>query len=230
MSINLVAGFQANIQIKDKEGTVLYQKPCSSSEEVKNFISKNGKSKSGWSLIVGAFIPIRTQNLQNFSKDFFLPTFVNFCLKINNKALKIFASIFAIALDVFTAPIRLLTTPFRIYYNYQHPEAEHPIINLIKGNDQSKKAMEDNFVNLCYEIQNVQISISSGPDEKGNTFQNASKSMIKGVMQIALKSIPGGIKNKSSEEEVAATYQGMNGEWNLGHWSTGSSSIYSYAC
>lgn len=230
MSINLVSGFQANIQIKDKEGTLLYKKSCSSSQEIKDFIQQNGKSKDGWSLIRGTVIPQRTQKLKDFSKDFFLPTFVNFSLKINNIALKIIASIFAIALDVITAPIRLLTTPFRVYYNYQHPEAEHPLVNLIKGNPQSQKAIDDNFVNLCYEVQNVQTSNPSAPDEEGNIFQNASRSTIKGTMQIALKSIPGGIKNQSSEEEEAANYLGMNGEWTVENFSKGSSSHYSYAC
>jgi hypothetical protein len=90
--------------------------------------------------------------------------------------------------------------------------------------------MDDNFVNLCYEVQDVQISNPSASDKERNTFQNASSSTIKGAMQIALKSILGGIKNQSSEEEETATYLGMNGEWTVKNFSKASFSRSSYAC
>jgi|GEM_PF-4607488 hypothetical protein len=229
MGVNLVAGFQANIQIKDRESTLLYQKRCSSIEEVKDFIQQHGKSKEGWSLIQGTVIPLRTQNLKDFSKDFFLPTFVNFSLKINNIALKIIASIFAIALDIIMAPIRLFTTPVRIYDNYKHPEVEHSIISLIEKNPGSQKAIDDNFVNLCYKVQNVQMSNPSVPDEEGNTFQRAAKSVVKGTLQIALRRMPGGIKGQSSEEKESSTYLGMNGKWIGNNFSNSSSSHYNHA-
>lgn len=54
---------------------------------------------------------------------------------------------------------------------------------------------------------------------------------MKGTIQIALKRIPGGIKSKSSEEEEAATYLGMNGkEWEIENSAKGSSSYYNFAC
>lgn len=227
MTINLAAGFQSTLEIQDSQGTVLFQKTCSSPREIKDFIQKNGKSKEGWSMIRGVIIPMRTQKLKDFSKDFFLPTFVNFSLKINNIALRVIASIFAIAVDIISFPIRLLTAPVRVYYNCKYPESEHPLINLIKNNSQFQKVLEDNIVNLCYEAENVQISEPSLPDEEGNTFQNASKSAVKGILQIALKSVPGGIANHFSEEGESVSYLGMNGEWTVENSIKGSSSYYS---
>lgn len=224
MGIHLAPGFQANIQIRDKEGTVLYQQPCQSSQEVNEFIQQNGGSKEGWSLIRGTIIPLRTQNFKVFSKDFFLPTFVNFSLKINNIALRIIASVFAIALDVITAPIRLLTTPFRVFYNDRHPETRHPLVNLIEA--QTERTIDDNFVNLFYEVQDVRITNTSTPEEQGNTLQEATRSTVKGSMRIALKTIPGGVKRQVSEQQEAAGYLIKNGKWVLEGISTVESSIY----
>ncbi len=220
--INLVAGFQSSIQIKDKNDEILYQRQCDSEGDVRDFIQQNGKSKDGWSMLQGAIMPIRTHSLEDFSKDFFLPTLVNFSLKINTVALKIIASVFALTLDILTAPVRLFATPIRIYYNYKHPESEHPIKNLINGRD-------DDVVSLCYEVQNVQIN-DEAPDEEGNTFQNAIKSTVKGTIEIVLKRIPGGIHHSSSENKVDAIYSAINGEWTLDSCQRRSSAFSSYAC
>lgn len=50
----------------------------------------------------------------DFAKDLFLPTFINRALKVDGLASKIFTSIGAIALDLFTFIPRLIATPFRI--------------------------------------------------------------------------------------------------------------------
>ncbi|MBA3604248.1 MAG: hypothetical protein H0W50_11585 [Parachlamydiaceae bacterium] len=147
---------------------------------------------------------MRTQNLKDFSKDLFLPTFFNFALKVNIAAQKVFASIFAIALDVLTFPIRFFATPYCLYLNWRHPEI-HSLTHLIgqyPGPD---------VVNLVYEVQNVQVADSY--TENGDTFQNATKAAIKGVMSVALKRIPGGIKSCTSETEENISYICMNGEW-----------------
>lgn len=230
MSIHLNPGYQATIQIKDKHDHLVYQKSCSSEYEVKAFIRQYGKSKYGWSLLRGTVIPLRTQYPKDFLKDLFLPTFLHFSLKINNMALKIIGSIFAVMLDITTFPIRLITTPFRIYYNYKYPDEKHPLIHLIEDQSRFQKTIENNKVNLCYEVQNVQITPFSPPDEKGNIFQDATKSTIQGVMSIALKKIPGGIKNQSSEKTENISYLAINGKWTIANFSEGSSSHYSYRC
>ncbi len=67
-------------------------------------------------------------------------------MKINNIAIKVIASIFAIALDIVTFPVRFFATPFRIYYNSKHPEEKHPINQLIHE-------PKSDVVNLVYKIQ-----------------------------------------------------------------------------
>jgi len=230
MSVDLIPGYQINVQVKDINDNVLYQKKCTSPEQVKKFMNKYGKSKEGWSLLRGSVIPLRTDNLKDFSKDFFLPTFVNFSSRINNVALKIFASIFAIAFDIITFPVRVLTTPFRMYYNHRHPEEKHPVMDLIEQDPQSQKAIENDVVNLCYEVENVQISNPTPPDEAGHTFQDATKSAVKGTMQIALKKMPGDIKTQASEKKEDILYQRTNGAGGAGdgEWTVMISSFSNY--
>jgi hypothetical protein len=210
-SIHLVDGFQANIQIKDKQGAILWQKPLAAKEEVMDFIKQNSTSKPGWSSLFGTVTPLRTQNLKDFSKDLFFPTFVNSSLKINNLALKIIASIFAVALDVVTLPLRLLTTPYRIYYNYKNPEAEHPLTKLLNENQGQKKIDED-VVRLCYEVQNVQMD---PPTEKnGERSQEARGHTITGTMKVALKRLPGEKEFHFDEKvESAGYFRGYGEEW-----------------
>lgn len=210
-SIHLVDGFQANIQIKDKRGAILWQKPLASKEEVKDFIKQNSTSKPGWSSLLDIVTPLRTQNLKDFSKDLLLPTFVNYSLKINNLALKIIASIFAVALDVVTLPLRLMTTPYRIYYNYKNPEAEHPLTQLMNENQAQKKIDED-VVRLCYEVQNIQMD---PPTEKnGGWSQEARGQTISGTMKVALKRLPGEkVFHFEEKVESAGYFRAYDKEW-----------------
>lgn len=226
-SINLVDGFQANIQLKNKQGAIIWQKPFASKDEFSEFIKQNGHSKNGWSLLRGTVIPLRTESLKHFTKDLFLPTFVNFSLKINNLALRVIASTFAVALDMITLPVRLLTTPYRIHYNCQNPEAEHPLVKLI-NQDQRQKQIEEDVLSLCYETHDVQIN--APVEEMGDSYQTAKGHTVKGTIQVALKRIPGGIKTQSSENEEFASYLRCKGDWVVQGFASYSSSIYTFAC
>lgn len=66
---------------------------------------------------IPAFFPIRTYSLQLFVEDLFFPTLVNFALKIDHIAQKIFAYFICITWDFITLPIRLITAIPRCIYN-----------------------------------------------------------------------------------------------------------------
>lgn len=228
-SIVLVPGFQAHIQIQDANPCILYQKDCPSGSELQAFIKKHGESKEGWSLLRGLVFPLRT-NKEDIAKDFFLPTFVNFSLKINNVALRVFASIFAITIDAISFPLRFLLTPLRIYYNYRHPEEIHPIINLLKDHPKLKQVLANNSVQLSYNVKIVQVEDSTEVDEEGNVFQKAVEQTIRGTKLVALQRLPGGIENKVSETERMTFYLGMNGDWFVTSSVVSKSSHYTFAC
>lgn len=111
---------------------------------LKDFIVIYEKLKPGWSLLDGLVRPLRMDSWQHFAENFFLSTFVHYALKVNHVALKVIASIFAIALNVITLPIRFIMTPFYAYANYNYLEPAHLIEHDlgVAGHD---------VVNLCYE-------------------------------------------------------------------------------
>ncbi len=86
---------------------------------------------------------------------------------------------------------------------------------MIEGNPQSQKAIDAGFVTLCYEALHVEIT---EPAKEGNTIQEARRALIKGTMQVALKRIPGGIKDQFSEKAEyvhCLAKNGMVGAWLL---------------
>lgn len=197
MPVNLTPGFRANIQIQDAQNQTLFEKDVNSSDEVKEFVNKYGKSKEGWGLFHSTVMPLRTDNFKDFAIDLFLPTFVHFAQKINNFAQKLFASVCAIAFDLLTFPVRLLTAPFRIHYNYKHPEEEHPMMQLIP-------ATKESVVTLCTKEENVEIDLI----RRGNGVieQNAKRTAISEKIRVALKTLPGGTITYTSTEKEAEHY------------------------
>lgn len=83
-------------------------------------------------LLVG----VRTGNLNDFAKDLFLPTYLNYAITIDESVLKIFASIAAIAFDLLFLPVRLFMCPFRIIRNATHPLRVHLIVNGVNEQQQ----------------------------------------------------------------------------------------------
>ena len=227
MSVQLDQGFRAKIEIRNSEDNNIFEKAYFSPGEVEFFFKTYAKSKPGWSMIRGAICPLRTNNPKNFSKDLFLPTFVNFALKVNNVALKLFAAIFAIAFDIITFPVRLVVTPFRVIYNHLNPEKKHPLFSLIEDADKDGCNIGD-VVTIHYKVEDV--SMSDPVQEDGHRVQNARKYLAEGTIQIALKRLPGGIKSQVAGETESSTYIGMDGEWTREGYFKAEMKQLSFAC
>lgn len=211
MSICLEPGVRGHIHVKDQVGTLLYEKSVASHEEAKAFVRQYGSFKQGCPFLEGLVMPLRTQTLNDCLEDLFLPTFIHFALKVENIALKIIASVFAIALDLLTLPIRFIALPLRVYYQSHAPEPKHPMIELIEGNVHSQKALQDQCVMLHYEVEEVRIHPEN---EEGRRF-GADKIVRVGTVQIILQPTPRG-ENTSSELESLVRYSKQNGEWVAG--------------
>jgi hypothetical protein len=78
-------------------------------------------------------ITVRSDTLANFSKDFFLPTFINHALKIDSLALKVIMCIAALALDIVTLPIRIITLIPRLYLNATHPKTQNVMYRFLEA-------------------------------------------------------------------------------------------------
>ena len=227
MSIQLNPGFTGMIEVKNSKGISLYEKNCSSAQQVKEFVMTYSKSKPGWSLLRGAACPLRTNNAKDFAKDFFLPTFVNFSLKVNNVALKVFASIFAIGFDIITFPIRLITSGFRAIYNYYNPEKKHPLLSLIEGENEGASIKGD-ILSIRYGSEDVKFEEPTRED--GHIFQYAQKSFERGTVRVALKRLPGVYKHQETGKSGSYTYYGIDGEWTLEGRSTSKLELSAFAC
>lgn len=225
MSIELIPGFQANIQIKDQQGNLLLEKGCASKEEVQAFVKEYGQSKS-WGLLDGLVMPLRTQNSTEFAQDLFLPTFVHVALQVNNIVLKVIVSILTIVLDVMTLPIRFIATPFRMYYQAHYPEEKnHPLTQLIHEN--GRAVFDDPVVELCYEVQEVCTSRAQEKIVFPKSWSASScacvrelladgrKSVIKGAIQVALQTMPYRMDNGHSEVLDTEVYSKESAGWKL---------------
>ena len=184
--------------------------------DARSFINdwKNGHSKSGigfWEGLVCARIDSR----KNFAKDFFLPTVVNRASKVNNLALRFFACLFAVVIDIASFPLRLLISPIQAIYRSRHPEI-HPLKSLLPGDlapaDQPKEltdALAEGIVTVEYALHTYSVIKESNGDIR--TEENTTLN----VAQIALERQPGFNNNESAETQYHASHLLKSGgnEW-----------------
>lgn len=83
----------------------------------------DNKRRISW--LESLIVPVRTDTLNNFCKDLFLPGLFNEALKTKDVALKIFLCIMMPIYDIITLPIRLITVIPRYIYNALHSKESH---------------------------------------------------------------------------------------------------------
>lgn len=125
--------FPATVTIRNIDETLIYQKKFATQDEYENFKKPCVISREFREIKYCSIITARTNNLNNFAKDFFLPTFVNTALKFHSIWLKIFESPVFLIWDIVTFPIRVITLIPRIIYNQYYAKEKHPLyLYLIK--------------------------------------------------------------------------------------------------
>ncbi len=90
--------------------------------------------------------PVRTNTLQNFVDDFFLPTFVNHALKVQDTVGSVFAILGSLILDILTFPVRLVTVIPRAIFNAN--QSEHPLLTYLKKENVDPKLYESDHVGV----------------------------------------------------------------------------------
>lgn len=93
--------------------------------------------------------PVRTNNLKNFAKDFFLPTLVNHAIKVQHTIGRIFAILGALILDTLTFPIRLLTCIPTVIINAR--KEKNPLKNYLVNAGVDPKLLKDDHVRVRLE-------------------------------------------------------------------------------
>lgn len=135
------------IKVSSLENKIFWEKQVSAKEipQIKSYID----SKNNAVAIVPATLkPIRTNNFENFSKDFFLPTTINHAIRVENIVFKIFAILASLVLDVMTFPIRIFTCIPRIVSNAQR---ENLFQKYLKAEGADKELIETDRVNVKLE-------------------------------------------------------------------------------
>lgn len=212
MSFAIEPGYQATVTIKDANHTVLYSKKFDTRGEYKGF-KNQAKSVKGYSLVDSVITPLRSDTLKNFAKDLFAPTYFHFTSKIHNTALKVFTSLFALALDVASLPIRIITAPFRVAEMRKNPQqANHPIIELIKDRPEATQALQDKVVFVTYETVRTDVQEPA----KASQPKKATKIIKTVTKRVALQQLPGGIiSNKTYEKDTMRATEREGGFWHV---------------
>jgi hypothetical protein len=100
--------------------------------------------------VVGVFPallrPVRSDSAKNFAKDFFLPTTLNYGLKIRSMAVRVFAVIGAFVFDLLTLPIRLLTCIPTVLTN-SAPD-KHPLYQYLKAQNVDRQLLKSGHVQV----------------------------------------------------------------------------------
>ncbi len=106
----------------------------------------DNKRRIGW--LESLVIPVRTDNLNNFCKDFFLPGLFNHALKTHDVATRIFLCIIMPIYDILSLPIRLITAIPRYLYNAAHPKESHPLYQYLIDNGVLAATLSADYVYL----------------------------------------------------------------------------------
>lgn len=107
------------------------------------------KGASTIAILPATFRPVRTHNLVDFSKDFFLPTVINHAIYVQNIAGKFFAIIFGIALDLVTFPLRVITVIPRVISNTV--KEENTLHKYLRTQGADAKLLADDYVKVKLE-------------------------------------------------------------------------------
>lgn len=141
----------SNIKVSNLENNVFWEKQLTNEEfkAVKDYVS----SKSTLTVISATFKPVRTNNLKNFSKDFFLPTTINHAIKIQHAVGKVFAILAAFVLDILTFPVRLITVIPRTISNAK--QEEHPLREYLIAQGVDSKLLELEHVRVRLDWESI---------------------------------------------------------------------------
>ena len=114
------------------EETAEWQKTLEGEEaaEVQKYLKQSNRRTIG--VFEATLYPVRTNELKNFAKDFFLPTTLNHAVHLRNTAIRVMGIVLALGLDMITFPIRLVTCFPRATVNFVRNFTENPLIRYLR--------------------------------------------------------------------------------------------------
>lgn len=234
MSVNLEFGYKGYVTVQDAKGRDLYRREIQSDREIEPWIEANKPSVQGWGVLKSSFVPVRVDNLADFFRDVYFPTFINHALKINNICLRILVSCVAIVWDLITLPIRSLTWPIRMY-SYHYNSKPLPVEELIKTSPHFAEAKRDGVVRLVARGEYTRHVQSLGDfinDPKLKHLPNtATRNTLEVTRFVTLKALPWCQEGHTSRDWTENFWMDLDNQQWLLCGSTGSKSAGStYSC
>jgi hypothetical protein len=110
---------------------------------------KGYDGEPGCFVLYGLAVPIRTNNLKNLATDLFLPTTLNYAVKLEMTILKVLAIVASLFIDLLTLPIRCLTLIPRIITNYF--KENNPMYQYLSNAGMDKDLLNEDFVKVQFE-------------------------------------------------------------------------------
>jgi len=137
------------IKISSLDNTVSWKKNLSE-DEYRQCKANAEASRYTIGGIEPLIYPVRSNSLKNFSKDFFFPTLTGLACKVQSCVLSLLGSIVAIAVDIVTLPLRLITVFPRVCLNACR--SEQPLRKYLR--EQGEVDMR------LYEAESVQVCLT----------------------------------------------------------------------
>lgn len=136
------------LKIYNPENNMAWQKEITDNEF--NILRSSKRSKV-IPVIPATLMPVRTNNLKNFAKDFFLPTLFNHAIKVEQVGRKIFAILASLIWDMLTFPIRLLTCIPRVIVNINSASSLNNVKQYLIQQNVDKKLLASDHVKMRFE-------------------------------------------------------------------------------
>ncbi len=201
--VYLQPGFSGHISVQTNDGTELFRKEIASEKEGEDFVNQYGQSIRGSGLLKALFVPLHTDNCA----DLFSPAFTHLALQVDNCALRLLASVFAIALDAITLVPRLIVALFKT-----DAPITHPLKTLLPNTPLVNAALLEGKLKIVVHRESFEITSLSPPSSRKSVEDTFTLVHTRQLPQTATKTIrKSGSTHYSSFNPALA----QRGYWNV---------------
>lgn len=194
--------YTIRIKANPEDQQCLFSKSFNSREDFQAVLN-HCKNRKTIGFFEASVITVRTNNLNNFCKDFFLPSFFNYTLKIKDIGERVLITTIGSCLDICGFPIRVLTIAPRVIYNLQNSKQDHPLYKYLVSNGVPLRALEVDHIYLEQEYHDdrreevfghtlnfIQVHQNDGQIVKSHKYSTNEdiKANIDGLISLVSKS------------------------------------------
>lgn len=114
----------------------------------KTYFELKNANRGSYGILPMLLCVIRTDTIENFATDLFLPTFINCAQRVQQLAGKITAGIFFFIVDIATLPLRMITLLPRVIISLLYTKENHPAYQFLQRHSANPEVYRN--VNMLY--------------------------------------------------------------------------------